>query len=120
MKYRLFLFGVSLIACTTSCSKAIIDENPNPTPPKPITEEVHYDPEVQTIMFNNCITCHAGAAPSAGLRLDNYQDTKFATENGTLIERMNSTTSPMPPSGILPAEQRQIMDKWVLDGFPEN
>jgi len=101
----------------SSCTKAIIDESPGEIPP--ITDTIKYDPDVQAIMYNNCVTCHAGAAPSAGLNLDNYQDTRFATEKGNLIERMNSVTSPMPPAGILPANQRQVMDKWVADGFLE-
>lgn len=118
MTIKKYLSAFLMAIAFTNCSKAIIDENPNP--PEPITKTIYYNPDVQTVMTNNCITCHSGAAPSAGLRLDNYTDTRYSTEHGNLIERMNSSTNPMPPSGILSADTRQIMDKWVIDGFKEN
>ena len=117
MSIKLFVSFLSVTILATSCTKAIIDENPESNPP--VTKTVYYNPDVQAIMYNNCVTCHSGSAPSAGLRLDNYTDTRYATENGNVIERMNSTTSPMPPNGVLPPLQRQLMDKWVLDGFLE-
>jgi hypothetical protein len=118
MNKRVYKVITAMVFVFSSCTKAIIDENP--VDPKPLTDTIKYNPEVQGLMYDNCVTCHAGAAPSAGLRLDNYKDTKYATENGNLIQRMNSTTSPMPPSGILSADKRQIMDKWITDGFLEN
>ena len=106
----MIIAGVVLVF--SSCTKAIIDENPGVL--EPITDTVKYDPDVQAIMYDNCVTCHAGPAPSAGLRLDNYQDTKYASQNGNLIQRMNNTANPMPPSGILPADKRQIMDLSLI------
>jgi cytochrome c5 len=117
MRIPILITGMALVLGCTQCSKAIIDENPTDLPP--VNQPVHYQPEVQTIMFNNCITCHSGAAPSAGLRLDNYGDTRYATEYGKLIDRINNASNPMPPSGLLPAATRQLMDKWVVDGYPE-
>ena len=115
---KIFIVLAATASITTSCTKAVIDENAGSS--TPITEDIKYDPDVQNIMFNNCVTCHGGPSPSAGLLLNNYQDVRFATENGKVIERMNDARNPMPPSGILSQETRGKMDKWVTDGFPQN
>lgn len=117
LKTNYLILGATLLL-SQACSKAIIDEDGGNT--GPITEDVKYDPDVQNIMFNNCVTCHGGNAPSAGLLLNNYQDVKFSAENGKLIDRMNDATNPMPPSGLLPLETRKKLDKWASDGFPQN
>ena len=102
-----------------SCTRAIIDEGDISELP-PITRTVTYEADVQAIMTNSCITCHAGPAPNADLDLSNYQNVRFSAESGGLVSRMNNVASPMPPNGILSPETRQIIDKWVADGFPEN
>jgi mono/diheme cytochrome c family protein len=80
---------------------------------------VYYDPQVQKIMTDNCITCHGGPAPSAGLGLENYVSVKAATQNGKLIDRINDQTSPMPPRGIMPLETRKSIERWTSEGFKE-
>lgn len=102
-----------------SCTTAVIDEV-SVGGLDPIQRTILYDPDVQTIMFNNCVTCHGGPAPNAGVDLTTYDNVRFYTESGNLNQRMNDAASPMPPSGLLPAEQRQIIAKWIEDGFPEN
>ncbi len=103
-------------AALSSCTKAIIlEEDPNQIE---ITGPVNYNPDVQDIMFTYCVTCHGGSAPSANLDLTTYQNVKNAAENGTLIQRINSTSNPMPTNGLMPAELRAKMDKWVTDGLP--
>ncbi|WP_459211443.1 c-type cytochrome domain-containing protein [Aquimarina rhabdastrellae] len=102
-----------------SCSHAdIIQESTDDLPP--LQTDVKYNPEVQNIMFNNCITCHGGPSPSAGLDLTTYQNVRASAESSNMIQRMNDIANPMPPSGVLSAQIRQQMDKWVADGFPEN
>lgn len=110
---------VLILILLQSCTTAIIDEG-DPTLLPPITRTVTYQSDVQSIMTNNCITCHAGPAPNAGLDLSNYQNTRFSAEMGSLIQRMNNAANPMPPNGLVSPELRQLMDKWVTDGFPEN
>lgn len=110
---------VLILLLLQSCTTAIIDEGDPSTLP-PITRTITYQSDVQSIMTNNCITCHAGPAPNAGLDLSNYQNTRFSTEMGNLIQRMNNAANPMPPNGLVSPELRQVMDKWVTDGFPEN
>jgi cytochrome c5 len=87
------------------------------TPPSPQT--ANYDPEVKAVMTNYCITCHSGITASAGLSLNNYNTVRFSTEYGDLLNRINSSSSPMPPSGLMPSAQRQILDTWAKNGYPE-
>lgn len=111
---------IVLAICSVSifgCTKAIIDEG---AAPNPIDKIIKFDPDVQNVVFNHCVTCHGGSAPSAGLDLTNYQNVRFSTENGKLLNRINDSSSPMPPNGLLSPEMRQLIDKWVEDGFLEN
>ena len=108
-----------LIFSLMSCTKAVIEEvTPSSLPP--ITRTIKYNSDVQNIMFNHCVTCHGGSSPSAGLDLTTYENVRRSTEQGTLSQRINDAANPMPQSGLLPSEQRQIIAKWIQDGFPEN
>ena len=114
-KHKLLIYSITLITMT-SCTKAVIDE----TPPSTITETIFYTPHVEQIMTNNCISCHSGPAAKAGLDLTTYENVRFYAEQSNLIQRMNSANNPMPPSGLLSAEIRQMMDKWVEGGYLRN
>ncbi|WP_353778127.1 hypothetical protein [Winogradskyella sp. 3972H.M.0a.05] len=118
MTKRIFKIGL-LAVLLNSCTAAIIDEGNKSTLP-PLNRTVTYQSDIQSIMTNSCITCHAGPAPNAGLDLSNYQNTRFSAEEGSLVTRMNNLNNPMPPSGKLSPQILQIIDKWVTDGFPEN
>ena len=108
----LAFFLVTLFGCT----KAIIDEGA----PNNIDRIIKYNPDIETIMFNHCITCHGGVAPSGGFTLTTYEEVRTYTEGGTLLSRVNNPANPMPPGGLLSTENRQIIDKWVADGLLEN
>lgn len=110
----LFLFGLLFFV---GCTKAIIDDD---EPSDPITETVTYEAVVKDVMINNCITCHSGLAPSAGLNLTTYADVRFSAENGTLLGRIENVSNPMPPNGLMPNNLRKQIEKWAQDGYPEN
>lgn len=116
---KLLTLGTLILFSAQSCTKAIIEEADKGEIPD-IVKIIKYKPDVETIMYNNCITCHGGAVPSAGLKLNNYQDVKNSAQNGSLIGRMNADVLPMPPAGKLSADQLKIIDKWKADGFLEN
>lgn len=116
MKYSKIIIAVFALNLT-ACTKAIIDEGAVTLPP--IDEHVGYDPEVQNIMYNYCITCHGGSAPSAGISLTTYEEVKSQAENGQLLHVINDATNPMPPNNLLPLEIRQKLQKWANDGFPQ-
>ncbi len=117
-KTILYTAVIAMVFALNSCTTAIIDEGDTSTLP-PLNRTVTYKSDVEAIMFNNCITCHGGSAPSDGLDLSTFQNTKLAAQQRNLIQRMNDATNPMPQQGVLSPQIRQIMDKWVTDGLLE-
>ena len=101
----------------TSCTTT---EIPLDEVTEPVIELVTYTGDVKAIIDANCIGCHGASSPQAGLSLVTYQQVRTAAESGNLITRMNNATNPMPPSGILSANVRAIIDAWANDGFLEN
>lgn len=102
-----------------SCTKVTIDESDTSDLPD-LVDSVFYDPTVADIMTTNCIGCHGGSSPSSGIDLTTYSNVKFQSQTGNLINRMNNALNPMPPSGLVPAADRQKIDKWLEDGLKEN
>lgn len=115
MKRIAILTGLIFIVLWSNCTKAIIDEGET----MPIPETITYNDHIQSIMLNNCVTCHSGVSPSAGLDLSTYQAVKSSAENGTLLTRVEDVSNPMPPNGLMSAELRAQIAKWAEDGFPE-
>jgi hypothetical protein len=66
------------------------------------------------VFAQNCVSCHSGTAPSAGLNLTDYTQAKAKV--ATIQSRMNSSAAPMPPTGLLNAASRQVVDTWVSGG----
>ncbi len=102
-----------------SCSSSEISD---PTPVDPPSEEkTTYDKDVKTLINNSCATsaCHDADNPAAGLPLTNYNQVRNAAETGNLINRINSSSNPMPPSGQNNTVI-SIIDQWKNDGYLEN
>lgn len=77
---------------------------------------------VKPIIENNCIGCHSGASPEAGLLLTNYNEVKTAAINNALLDHIQETNwySLMPPSGKLSVCDIAKINKWISDGLPNN
>ena len=84
--------------------------------------------DIQTFLVASCDNCH-GATPAGGAprSLVTYADlTKMdpantaMTEAQVALQRMQSTTSPMPPSPASVATSAQIamLQNWVTSGYP--
>ena len=84
--------------------------------------------DIQTFLVSTCQSCH-GASPSGGAprSLVTYADlTKqdpantSMTEAQVALQRMQSTTSPMPPSPSSAATSAQItmLQSWINSGYP--
>ncbi len=116
MKNKLIL--LLMIGCVlifSMCTTAFIDEGDEPI----LDEEITYSKDIETIMFNHCVTCHGGSVPAADLNLQTFTNVKTAALNGTLLSRVEDSTNPMPPSGLLSAEDRAKISKWAEDGYKE-
>lgn len=112
-KYMYALLVIGAIFSFANCTTAEIPAT------QPVTGTIKYDPDIKTIMQNNCLNCHGTLNPNAGLSLTNYQQVRNSAENGNLVSRMNNAASPMPPSGILSGTTRAVIDKWVSGGYIE-
>ena len=120
MYRKLVLFSfLGMVILMYNCTTNTIDEG-DITDLPPIEETVTYDADVSPIITNNCIGCHSGPNANAGLDLSSYANVRGAAEQGNLVNRINNGSNPMPPTGILPPETRQIIDQWIADGYLEN
>mgnify|MGYP000191580367 CR=1 FL=1 len=83
------------------------------------TSEITYESTVKYIIDNNCLGCHSGRKPSAGLKLDSYDKVKNQIVNGDLLKRINSKQNPMPKRGLMSKNQRLAIEEWARKGFVE-
>lgn len=109
-------FLVQIIAFTifiTSCSTTVIEE-------VVILGPITYTKNVSTIIRNNCLPCHAGTSPSAGLNLKTFAGVQNSTENGNLLARINSLSNPMPSNGKMSDVLINTIEKWATQGYIED
>ncbi|MFN4257247.1 MAG: c-type cytochrome [Saprospiraceae bacterium] len=83
------------------------------------TVGVRYSSEIQTLLANNCTTCHSPAGNQEPY-LDNYANVKTAADEGKLVGRTNDASAPMPPTGLMPDCNRDKIRAWVNAGAPNN
>ncbi len=69
------------------------------------------------VLNRACIRCHSGANPPAGLNLTNYAAARAAA--GEMVTRMNDSTNPMPPTGMLSERDRDLVRIWQTGGAPQ-
>lgn len=115
-KTTIALFSVLTVTLYLSCTFSVLN---NDIDDVELPENVTYVTDVAPIMKKHCISCHSGQNPIANVNLDNYNDVKFHTKKGRLIELINDISNPMPPSGLLSNDLIQIIEKWKTDGFAE-
>ena len=97
----------------SSCSTATIEE-------VVITDSVTFDADVNIIITNNCLPCHAGTFAAGGVNLEGYTNVRNATENGNLLMSINSVSNPMPQSGLMAPTLIATIEQWAIDGYLEN
>lgn len=84
--------------------------------------------DVQTLLVQRCDSCHgstpSGGAPRSLVTYANLTSSDPAnpgmTEAQVALQRMQSTTSPMPPSSASPATSTEIaaLQNWINAGYP--
>lgn len=87
------------------------------------TTHVSYSTQIVDILQNNCYSCHSGATPPTGIRLDTYANLKVFADNGFLVSAVthDGVVTPMP-YGLpkLPACEVNTIVAWVNQGAPNN
>ncbi len=87
------------------------------------TTAVTYSTSVLPVLSSNCISCHGGATPSAGIGLDTYAGVKIQADNGRLWGAVSHSPnfSPMPKnSNKLNVCSLEKIRLWIAAGAPNN
>lgn len=84
------------------------------------TTNIRYSVEVQTLLQNNCYSCHTVNSNVSGFPFETYETLLPYAQNGQLVSRINDAGNPMPPTGLLPDCDREKIEAWVNAGAPKN
>ena len=86
-----------------------------------IEATITYDTNIKSIIDNNCTVCHGSpTTQGAPMSLTTYTEVKSAVETRDLIGRVNSSSNPMPQSGLMTLANRDLIQQWKDDGLLEN
>ncbi|MEN3324357.1 cytochrome c [Mariniflexile soesokkakense] len=124
MKFKSLIYVFATIILLFNCSSGSDDETsptPNPNPNPNPSGKVTYNANIKSIMNAHCTSCHGNPPTnSAPMSLTTYSQVKSAVETRGLISRINSTNNPMPQSGLMSQNNRDLIQQWVDDGLLEN
>ncbi len=82
--------------------------------PGPIGGAPTYRSGIRAILNARCVSCHGPALVSGGVRLNGYKKVR-ASAQAALNAIANGS---MPPSGNVPAAERQALADWISNGRP--
>jgi hypothetical protein len=106
---------------------AVLPPPSTPAPPGPAGTglDTGLPCDVQAVLENRCIACHDGVTQFALVDYDTLVGPSKTDPSKTMaqlsLERMKSTTSPMPPPPAEPpaADEIQVFEDWVNAGTPK-
>lgn len=87
------------------------------------TTDVSYAQNIAPLLNQNCVICHSGANPQAGLNLSNLTELQGAVTYKNLMQRVRHETGyiVMPPSGVKISDcSIRQLELWIQDGMPDN
>ncbi len=84
------------------------------------TTNIKYSAQVTALLENNCYACHSTSNNISGLPFDTYESLLPVAQSGQLVNAINNAGDPMPPTGLLPACDREKIESWVNAGAPKN
>ena len=117
MNFKNLIFVLAFVVLTFNCSTSSNDDLSNPDPDT--SGKITYNSNVKAIMTSNCTSCHGNPpTQNAPFSLTTYNSVKSRVNS--IISRVNSSSNPMPPSGLMPQSTRDIIQKWKDDGLLEN
>ena len=105
----------------TSCSKESADKLSGASTCD--TANVSYSTRIVSILQDNCYSCHGGATPPTGIRLDTYANLKVFVDNGFFVSAVDhdGTVTPMPyGQPKLPTCEVNTILAWVHQGAKNN
>jgi mono/diheme cytochrome c family protein len=124
MRARALVFLVVVVSFLGSTTRLASQQPTSANPPA----VVDFNRDVQPIFNTNCLACHAGSNPKAGLQLDTFENALNGGDDGKvimpgdaksslLIQKITDTTGKqMPPQGPLSAQDIATITAWVSQG----
>jgi hypothetical protein len=119
-------FGVGALLGLTLLSGCLVDKGElvDETPAEYCdTLQATYIDTCKTIVDTYCALpgCHNNAST-----IGDFSTYAGMSAQGVLVDgsqglggRITSTTSPMPPTGLLPDSTRRVLECWASDGYPQ-
>ena len=87
------------------------------------TSAVTYNASIAPVLVSGCLSCHSGAFPSGGIKLDTYTDVRFHALNGKLYGSIAHSAGFV----AMPQNSAKLSDctiskfkKWIDNGAPNN
>lgn len=118
MDLKKIIYTLTISIFLFNCSSSNNEElNPNPDPDP--NAKITYEANVKNIISNNCVRCHANSPVNdAPFSLVTYTQVKDRAD--AILSRINNASSPMPPTGQMPINNRDLIQQWKDDGLLEN
>ena len=85
-------------------------------------ESVSFVADIQTIISNNCASCHTGVSPIGGIVFSSYVEIAALANSGLLMNALTASNGvpQMPQSGPISYCNIDKITKWIEDGTPNN
>lgn len=108
--------AILLVAVIYSCSSDKLPETCS------TAADVSFSMDVLPILNANCVSCHSGPSPEAGIDQSSWATVKATVDNGSFLGSIKheSPYVPMPLNGELDPCNIQIIETWVNEGAENN
>ncbi len=108
------------VAFIVSMAAFLSCEREEPTPPAPTcagidTLQITYTADIASLMRQHCTSCHSGASPGGGMRLETYDQVRTAAAR--CYDQMSR--GKMPPGGKLDDCTIARFKRWIDTGYPQ-
>lgn len=116
-----FSLGLLLLALPSGCYYDNEEDLYGPALTNCDTAGMRFSVEIRAIMQQNCDGCHLPSSSTySGYTFETHAQVEAVAKNGKLLNRTNSQSLPMPPTGLLSACNRAKIEAWVNAGAPNN
>ena len=128
MKIKNLIYTFTMITVFYSCSSNSSDDLQND--PDPIIENpdddptddgqepvlVTYNDDIKPILDGTCVRCHGNPLTNgAPFPLITFDQAK--NNINSILEQINNANDPMPPTGLMSQNNRDIIEQWRTDGL---
>lgn len=124
MKSKQFIYvimiSIGLFSCSTNSTEDVMADEEEETMEDPQdTGNITYNENISTLMTTHCTRCH-GQPLANGAPFPLLDFSQTSSRVNRIISRTNNVNNPMPPSGLIPADDRALIQQWLDDGLLEN